>query len=438
MLAGIYYGAAYGGSTTAILVNLPGESSSVVTCIDGYQMAKQGRAGAALAIAAPASFAAGTFGTVLIALLALPLTEVALDFGSAEYFSLMLMGLVLASALVQGSVLKALSMIFIGVLIGLIGTDVNSGAMRFTFGLTGLIDGLDFVIVAMGIFAFVEIITSLEHQERHDVITSKISSLMPSRDDLRRSVMPVLRGTAIGTFFGILPGAGATISTFTSYMVEKRVSRDPSRFGRGAVEGVAGPEAANNASAQTSFIPLLTLGIPGGPTMALMLGALMIQGITPGPEMITKQPDLFWGLIASMWIGNLMLVALNLPLVGIWVSMLKIPYRWLYPGILVVSCIGIYTLANQPLDVYMAAFFGLVGYVFVKLDCGFAPLILGVVLGPLLEENFRRAMVISRGNPTIFVEHPISAAFLVVTVLIIATMLIPAIRKQKDRAAAEA
>ncbi|MCO5063531.1 MAG: tripartite tricarboxylate transporter permease [Rhizobiaceae bacterium] len=438
MLAGIYYGAAYGGSTTAILVNLPGESSSVVTCIDGYQMARQGRAGAALAVAALASFAAGTFGTVLIALVGPPLTEVALKFGSAEYFSLMLMGLVLAAALVHGSVLKALGMIFIGVLIGLIGTDVNSGALRFTFGLPGLMDGLDFVIVAMGVFAFVEIITSLESEEHRDVLAGKIKNLMPSLDDLRRSVMPVVRGTAIGTFFGILPGAGATISSFTSYMVEKRVSRDPSRFGKGAVEGVAGPEAANNASAQTSFIPLLTLGIPGGATMALMLGALMIQGITPGPEMMVKQPDLFWGLIASMWIGNLMLVVLNLPLIGIWVSMLKVPYRWLYPGILVLSCIGIYTLANRQLDVFLAALFGLFGYILVKLDCGLAPLILGVVLGPMVEENFRRAMVISRGNLAVFVERPISAVFLVFTAIIIATMLIPAVRKQKERAAAEA
>jgi len=437
MLAGIYYGAAYGGSTTAILVNLPGESSAAVTCLDGYQMARQGRAGPALAISAIGSLVAGCIGTVLIALFGPPLSVLALEFGPSEYFSLMVMALVSTAALVRGSLLKGIAMAFVGVLFGLVGTDVNSGASRFTFGLPGLVEGVDFVIVAMGLFAFAEIIVNLGNPEKREVFTSGLHGLMPTRADLKASWKSILRGTGIGALLGVLPGAGQTVGAFAAYMLEKKVSRDPSRFGTGAIEGVAAPESANNAAAQTAFIPTLTLGVPGTATMALMLGALMIQGINPGPQVMTEHPALFWGLVASMWIGNVILVILNLPLIGLWVAMLKVPYRWLYPAILVFSCIGVYTVKTSAIDVALAALFGLLGYLFLKLKCEPAPFILGFVLGPMLEENFRRAMLLSRGDVFILVSHPISAAFLALALAVIVSMIIPAARRRKEEAVSE-
>ncbi len=438
MLAGIYYGAAYGGSTTAILVNLPGESSSVVTALDGYAMAQQGRAGTALSIAAISSLVAGCIGTVLIALFAAPLASAALSFGPAEYFSLMLLALVLSASLVHGPLIKGIAMALIGILVGLAGTDVTSGIGRFTFGISGLIEGVDFVVLAMGLFAITEIIATLEDGAgTTGKTTTKVSRLMPSLADLRASLGATLRGTGIGAFTGVLPGAGQIVASFAAYAVERRVSRDPQRFGKGAIEGVAAPEAANNAAAQTSFIPTLTLGIPGSGTMALMLGALMIQGVTPGPQIISQHAPLFWGLVVSMFVGNLMLVILNLPLVGIWVRLLKVPYRWLYPTILTFSTIGVYSVLNDPLGVYLAIFFGLAGYLFRKLGCEVAPLILGFLLGPMIEENFRRALMFSRGSPSIFFESPISVVFLAAALLAVLLMIIPSVRRKKNEAAME-
>jgi putative tricarboxylic transport membrane protein len=393
MLAGIYYGAQYGGSTTAILVNLPGETSAVVTCIDGYQMARQGRAGPALAIAAIGSFFAGTVGTLLIALFGPPLAEIALKFGSPEYFSLMLMGLVAAAVLAQGDLMKSLAMVAMGLLLGIVGTDVNTGVQRFSFGITELSDGIGFIVVAVGVFAIGEIITNLGDKEERSVFTAKVANLFPSRDDIRRSIGPILRGTGIGSFFGVLPGTGPAIASFASYMVEKKLAADPSRFGKGAIEGVAGPESANNADAQCKFIPMLTLGLPASGVMALMLGALTIQGIQPGPEVMTTRPELFWGLIASMWIGNLMLVVLNLPLVGVWASMLKVPYRLLFPAIMAFSAVGIFSVNNSAVEIYLAALFGVLGFVWMKLGFAPAPMLLGFVLGPMMEENLRRALL---------------------------------------------
>jgi putative tricarboxylic transport membrane protein len=434
MLSGIYYGAQYGGSTTAILVNLPGEVSSVVTTLDGYQMAKQGRAGPALAIAAIGSFFAGTVCTLLIALFGPPLAEVALEFGAAEYFSLMLMGLVTAAVLAQGDMVKSLAMVVLGLLIGIVGTDVNSGMARFSFGFSELTDGIGFIVIAVGVFAIGEIVSNLgeDEVEERQVFTSKIGTLMPTWNDLKLSAGPILRGTGLGAFLGVLPGTGPSIAAFSSYMLEKKVAKNPEMFGKGAIQGVAGPEAANNADAQCKFIPTLTLGIPGSATMALMLGALTIQGIAPGPQVMTQRPDLFWGLIASMWIGNLMLVVLNLPLIGLWVTLLKVPYRLLFPSIMVFSCIGIYSVNNSSFDVYLAAIFGVIGFVWVVLECQPAPLLLGFVLGPLMEENLRRAMLISRGDPTVFVTRPISLSFVIVTVLILIIMILPAVRAKRD------
>ena len=432
MLAGIYYGAQYGGSTTAILVNLPGETASVVTCLDGYQMARQGRAGPALAIAAVGSFFAGCVGTLLIALFGPPLAEWALKFGAPEYFSLMLMGLVSAAVLAHGDMVKSLAMVVLGLLIGIIGTDVNSGMARYSFGIPELTDGIGFTVVAVGLFAVAEIVSNLESREKKEVFTSKIKNLMPTLADLKASLWPIVRGTGIGAFFGALPGTGPSISAFSTYMVEKKLAKDPSRFGKGAIEGVAGPEASNNAAAQTAFIPTLTLGIPGSATMALMLGALTIQGIAPGPQVMTSKPDLFWGLIASMWIGNALLVVMNLPLVGLWVQLLKIPYRWLFPSIIMFSAVGNYSLNNSPMDVYMCAILGVLGYTLAKLECEPAPLILGYVLGPLMEENLRRALLISRGDPTVFVTRPISLGFMIATVLIIVVMALPAIKAKRE------
>jgi len=433
MLAGIYYGASYGGSTTAILVNLPGESSSVVTCIDGYQMGRQGRAGPALAIAALGSFFAGCVGTVLIALFGPPLAELAFEFGAAEYFSMMVLGLIAAVVLASGSLVKAVGMIIIGLLGGLVGTDVNSGIARYSFGVSELSDGIGFVSVAMGMFGFGEIISNLgQTSETKNIEVSKVHSLMPTWEDIKVSIGPIMRGTAIGTVFGILPGSHTVIASFSSYTLEKKLAKDPSRFGKGAIEGVAGPEAANNASAQTCFIPLLTLGIPTGAVMALMVGAMTIQGIAPGPQVMTQKPDLFWGMIASMWIGNLMLVILNLPLIGMWVQFLKIPYRVLFPSILLFIAIGAYSINNSPFEVYMAALFGFFGYYASKWGCEAAPLILGFVLGPLMEENLRRAMLISRGDPSVFFTRPISLGMLLVSFALLLMVVLPQFQKKRE------
>ena len=433
MLAGIYYGAQYGGSTTAILVNIPGESSSVITCLDGYQMARQGRAGPALAIAAIGSFFAGSVATVVIALFAPPLAEVALKFGPAEYFSLMVLGLVGATVLASGSLIKAIAMTILGLLLGVVGTDVNSGVARFTFGIPELYDGIGFIIIAMGLFGFTEIVLNLEQGEAREVFVKKVTNIMPTWKDIKDSAGAIMRGTAIGSVLGILPGGGALLSSFAAYTVEKKIG-DPSNFDKGEIRGVAAPESANNAGAQTSFIPMLTLGIPSNVVMALMIGAMMIQGIAPGPQVMTEKPELFWGLIASMWIGNLMLVILNLPLIGIWVKLLSIPYRLLYPSILLFCGVGVYSISNQPFDMMLAALFGVLGYVFIKLECEPAPLILGFILGPMMEENLRRAMLLSRGDATVFFTKPISGALLAVAILLLLVTLAPAVRKTRDSA----
>jgi len=432
MLAGIYYGASYGGSTTAILVNLPGEMSSVITVLDGHQMAKQGRAGAALCVAALGSFFAGTVSTMVIAAFAPPLADLALEFDAAEYFSLMVLGLVSAIALAHGSVLKAILMTVLGLLLGMVGTDVNSGMARFSFDRPELIDGIGFVAMTMGLFAFAEIAVNLERTMRAGTIADGISSLWITWKEFKQSFAAVLRGSAVGSMLGILPGGGATLSAFASYTLEKKLSKDPSRFGRGAIEGVAGPESANNAGAQISFIPMLTLGIPSNAVMALMVGALIIHDIQPGPQIMTKTPDLFWGLVASMWVGNAMLVILNLPLIGIWVKLLSVPYRILYPVILLCCAIGAYSANNNMFDVWVAIVFGFLGYIFLKLECEPAPLLLGYILGPMLEENLRRALVLSRGDYTVFFTRPISSAMLLLALGLLVLMVVPAIRAKRE------
>jgi putative tricarboxylic transport membrane protein len=435
MLAGIFYGAQYGGSTTAILVNLPGETSSVVTCIDGHQMARQGRAGAALAVAALASFFAGTVATLLIATFAPPLAKVGQSFGAPEYFSLMVLGLMAAVVLAHGSVVKAVAMVILGLLLGLVGTDGNTGGTRFTFGIVELTDGIDVATLAIGIFGIAEIITNLTRPaEERALVAQRISRLWPTREDFRRAIPAVLRGTALGSVLGVLPGGGATLSAFAAYALEKKSARDPSQFGRGAVEGVAGPESANNAGAQTSFIPMLTLGIPGNAVMALMIGALTIHGIQPGPQIMSERPGLFWGMIASMWIGNAMLLVINLPLIGIWVQLLKVPYRFLYLAILLFCAIGVYTVGNSAAAVLLAAFFGVVGFLLTRLDCEPAPMILGFVLGPLMEENLRKAMRISGGDPMIFVDRPISLGLLIAAAVLCLLVALPMIRSKREEA----
>ena len=438
MLAGIYYGAQYGGSTTAILVNLPGESSSVVTCIEGYQMARKGRAGAALAVAAIGSFIAGTCATLVIAGLATPLAEVALKFGPAEYFSLMVLGLIAAVVLASGSLIKAIGMILLGLTLGIVGTDVNSGMQRYTFGIAELSDGISFVALAMGVFGFAEIIVNLQQTETREVFTKSVKGLWLTRKEFKQVLAPIARGTGIGSVLGILPGGGAMLSAFTSYMVEKKLAKDPSRFGKGAIEGVAGPESANNAGAQTSFIPLLTLGIPSNAVMALMVGAMTIHSIQPGPQVMTSNPDLFWGLIVSMWLGNLMLVVLNLPLIGIWIRLLQVPYRLMYPAILLFCCIGVYSIQNNVFDVMITVVFGALGWVFAKLECEPAPLLLGFILGPMMEENLRRALLLSRGDPSVFVTRPISAVMLAMALGMLVIIVAPAIRNKRETAFQEA
>jgi putative tricarboxylic transport membrane protein len=437
MLSGIYYGAQYGGSTTAILVNLPGESSSVVTAIDGYQMARQGQAGKALAAAAIGSFFAGTVATVLLALFAPPLAELALKFGPAEYFSLMVLGLAASVILAHGSLLRAVGMIVLGLLLGLVGTDVNSGVPRYSYGMPELADGINFVIVAMGMFGLGEILVNLENNESRSVLSMKVQGLMPTKDELKRMVAPVLRGTAIGSALGILPGGGAMLASFAAYSLEKKVSKNSANFGKGAIEGVAAPESANNAGAQTSFIPMLTLGIPSNPVMALMIGAMIMQGIQPGPAVMTEQPALFWGLIASMWVGNLFLVILNLPMIGLWVRMIMVPYQYLFPGILVFCAIGVFSLSSTSFDLYLMAGFGLFGYICAKIDAEPAPMLLGYIIGPMMEEYLRRTLLLSNNDPIAFLESPISAGILACAVIAMTMVAIPALRTKRAEAFVE-
>ncbi len=440
MLAGIYYGAQYGGSTTAILVNLPGESSSVVTVIDGYQMARNGRAGPALAAAGMGSFFAGCVGTLILAAFAAPLTELAFKFGPAEYFSLMILGLIGAVVLASGSLIKAVAMIVLGLLLGMVGTDVNSGVARFSFDVAELTDGIGFIVIAMGVFGYGEIISNLsKHESEREVFTATVSGLMPTKEDFKNMIPAVLRGTALGSLLGILPGGGAVMAAFAAYTLEKKTKLRPGEvpFGKGNIRGVAAPEAANNAGAQTSFIPLLTLGIPPNAVMALMVGAMTIHNIQPGPQVMTSNPELFWGLIASMWIGNLMLVILNLPLIGIWIKLLSVPYRWLFPSIVLFCAIGVYSTNNTTFDIWMVGIFGFIGYIFIKLGAEPAPLLLGFILGPMMEEYLRRALLLSRGDWTVFVTRPLSASLLVASAVLLAIVLMPSVKAKREEAFVE-
>jgi putative tricarboxylic transport membrane protein len=431
LLAGIYYGAQYGGSTTAILVNIPGEATSVVTVLDGHPMARQGRAGIALGIAAIGSFIAGTISTLVVAALGVPLSQLALWFGPPEYFSLMLLGLTLAVVLAQGSLLKAGAMVLVGLLLSTVGADLETGQDRLTFGFDELSDGIDFAVLAMGLFGFAEVLRNLQGSEHQPKVQATIGRLLPTREDFKRAIRPILRGTALGSVLGILPGNGAVLAPFAAYALEKRLAEDPTRFGKGAIEGVAGPEAANNAGAQTAFIPLLTLGIPPNAVMALMVGAMTIHGIIPGPQVISNRPDLFWGMVTSMWIGNLALLAINLPLVGLWVRLLRVPYRLMYPAILIFCCIGIYSINNRPGDVLLMAGFGLIGHVLFRFGFEPAPLLLGFVLGRLLEEKLRQALVLSRGSFLPFLTRPVSGGLLLVAVVVLAIALLPAVSKKR-------
>ncbi|MDB5851526.1 MAG: hypothetical protein JWP29_5278 [Rhodoferax sp.] len=440
MLAGIYYGAQYGGSTTAILVNLPGESSSVVTCIDGYQMARQGRAGPALAAAGLGSFFAGSVGTLILAAFAPPLTELAFKFGPAEYFSLMILGLIGAVVLASGSLLKAIAMIVLGLLLGLVGTDVNSGVARFSFDIPELTDGIGFVAIAMGVFGYGEIISNLSQPEdEREVFTANVQGLWPTKQDFKDMAPAVLRGTALGSALGILPGGGALLAAFAAYTLEKKMKlkKGEIAFGKGNIRGVAGPESANNAGAQTSFIPLLTLGIPPNAVMALMVGAMTIHNIQPGPQVMTSNPELFWGLIASMWIGNAMLIILNLPLIGMWIKLLTVPYKYLFPAIVLFCAIGVYSTNNNTFDVWMVAIFGFVGYLFNKLGAEPAPLLLGFILGPMMEENLRRALLLSRGDWSVFVTRPLSAGLLAAAAVLVIIVLLPAVKSKREEAFVE-
>ncbi len=437
MLAGIYYGAQYGGSTTSILINIPGEASSVVTALDGHAMARAGRAGVALGIAAIASFIAGCVATLVIAFFAPILSNVALSFRPADYFSLMVFGLVAAVVLASGSVLKALGAIVLGLLLGLVGSDVNSGALRFTGGVPDLMNGIEFVVVAMGLFGLAETICNVQRKTSQDVITTRIDRLLPNVSEMRMSLPAIGRGTVIGSVLGLLPGGGALLASFAAYSIEKKVASKPRNFGSGDIRGVASPEAANNGGAQTSFIPLLTLGVPSNPTMALVLGALLIQGITPGPQVMTERPALFWGLIASMWIGNLMLVILNIPLIGLWVRLVKVPYHFLFPSILVFCCVGAYTINNNVFDIYVMAAAGVLGYALVLLRCEPAPLVLGFILGPLMEENMRRALLISKGDAAVFLTQPISLAFLLASVAVVSLLSFSWFRQTRETALAD-
>ncbi|WP_159718973.1 tripartite tricarboxylate transporter permease [Geminicoccus flavidas] len=438
MLAGIFYGSQYGGSTTSILVNIPGESSSVVTCLDGHQMARKGRAGSALATAAIGSFFAGSVATILVAAFAPTLSRLAFQFGPAEYFSLMLLGLIGAVALAHGSILRAVGMILVGVLLSLVGTDITSGGQRFTAGLSQLFDGIEFVALAMGLFGLAEVICNAGNSLHRELVTRKVSGLWPSREDFRRMTPAIFRGTALGSVLGLLPGGGATLSSFAAYALEKKVSNRPTAFGTGVVEGVAAPESANNAAAQTSFIPMLTLGLPSNAVMALMIGALMLHNIQPGPQVISTNPTLFWGLVASMWIGNIILVILNLPMIFIWVKILSVPYRYLYPSIIVISCIGVFSVTNDAFGVFLMAAFGAFGYLLVRLGCEIAPMLLGFVLGQSLEAYFRRAMLISDGSFTVFFSRPLSAALLLMAAIVVVMFMVPAFSRKREEVFQEA
>ena len=436
-LAGVYYGAEYGGSTAAILLKLPGTPSSAVSCLDGNPMAKQGRAGVALFTTTIASFFGGTFGIVVLIGFAPLLSSVALAIGPAEYFALMVLGLIAAAAVAQGSPVKGIAMVVLGLMLGCIGMDVETGVPRFTLGRPELFDGIGLVALAMGLFGAAEVIASINsvpgNGSRYRI---GLRSMVPTREDVRRSVKPMFRGASIGSFFGALPGTGQTIASFISYAVEKRASREPSRFGHGAIEGLAGPEAANNAASQTAFIPTLTIGIPGSATMALMLGALMIHGITPGPMMMVDHAPVFWGLVASFWIGNIMLLVLNIPLIGIWVKLLQVPYKFLYPGILCMICIGVYSVGNSVFDVGMVLAFGVLGYAMRLLDLEPAPLLIGFVLGPMMEENLRRAMLLARGDAMTVLQRPISAGLLILAMLLLMWVLWSTLRSKAPRSLA--
>jgi len=434
MLAGIFYGAQYGGSTTSILVNLPGETSSVITCIDGYQMARKGKAGRALATSAIASFFAGTVCTLLILMFAPPLGAMALKFGPAEYFSLMVLGLVASIVLASGSVLHAMGMVVVGLLLGLVGTDVNSGAQRYSMGIAELTDGINFVVIAMGMFGLGEIAINLEHAGTREPMVKKVTGLWPTREDWRRIRGPIVRGTLLGALLGLLPGGGAALASFGAYALEKKVSPNRAEFGHGAIEGVAAPEAANNAGAQMSFVPMLTLGLPTNVVMALMIGAMVMQGIQPGPGVMTQQPELFWGIVVSMWVGNVMLLVLNLPLIGLWVKMLSVPYRYLYPMILVFCAIGVFSLSNTTFDVHLMVLFGVVGYVMKKIGCEPAPMLLGFILGPMMEEFLRRALLLSMGDPTTLITSPLSAAMLILAAVLMVLVLLPGLGRTRQEA----
>lgn len=428
MLAGIFYGAMYGGSTTSILLNIPGEAGSVVTCLDGYRMTRSGRAGAALGIAAIGSFIAGTLGVLGLSLISPILADFALRFGPAEYFSLVLLGLTMAVYLSGGSALKGLVMTVLGLLLGTVGLDPVLGAERFTFGLPQLTDGLDFVVVAMGLFGIAEVLSNLEAPEQPVVLKTGIKSILPTREDWKRAWAPIARGSFFGFFIGILPGGGAIISSFVSYAVEKRISKHPEQFGHGAIEGVAAPEAANNAASVSSFIPLLTLGIPGNASIAMILVALMIHGIRPGPQLIAEHPDIFWGAVASMYLGNVMLLALNLPLVGLWVKLLRVPYSLLALIVVVICVVGAYSVNNSTFDVGIMIGFGIFGYLLRKTGFPAAPLVLAMILGPILERSLQQAMISSAGDPLIFIQHPMSAALLGAAALVALTPLISLMR----------
>jgi len=433
MMAGIFYGAMYGGSTTSILVNIPGEAASVVTCIDGYQMARKGRAGPALGIAAIGSFIAGTIGVLGLTFVAPPLSEFALKFGPPEYFSLTLFGLLMATLLGEGSILKGLIMVVMGLLLGSVGLDPISGAIRFTWGLHMLQEGIDFVTLAMGMFGMGEIFYNLEKALKTELVTRKITHLWPTLKDWADSKWAVIRGSFIGFFIGILPGGGAVISSLVSYAVEKKVSKNPEEFGKGAIQGVAGPEAANNSAASASFIPLLTLGIPGNAAIAMIFAALLIQGVQPGPFLITEKPEIFWGVVASMYIGNVMLLILNLPMVGIWVQLLRVPYSILAPIVVLFCCVGVYSIRNTVFDIYVMGIFGVIGYILRKVNLEPGPLILAFVLGPILERAIRQALLISAGSPLIFFTRPISGALMGLLIFFIVLQVFLTIRKKKKK-----
>jgi putative tricarboxylic transport membrane protein len=433
LLAGIYYGVQYGGSTTSILVNIPGEASSVMTCIDGHQMARQGRAGPALGIAAWGSFIAGTIANIGLMLVAIPLAHAALRLGPPEYFALMCTGLIIVTYLAQGSVLKAIMMGLVGIILGSIGLDLISGFPRFTFGINELTDGVGIVPLVMGLFGISEILENLEGSLKREVFKTRIKNLWPSFKDWMESKWAIVRGSLIGFVLGILPGGGAVIATFVSYAVEKKVSKHPEKFGKGAIEGVAGPESANNAAAGSSLIPLLSLGIPPNPIMAIFFSALIIHGIQPGPLLIRQHPDLFWGLVASLYLGNAFLLILNLPLIGLWVKVLEIPYKILFPLILLFCLIGVYSMNNLSFDLYVMLFFGVVGWIMRKFGYEGAPLILAYVLGPMLENALRQSLLISQGSFLIFVTRPISAAALGFAFLLLLTTLLPNFKKRRQQ-----